>query len=284
MRLDDFFITTPSASDMWGASAPSSTLNSDLLRTIMKGPVPGDDHLETALSLTRLVQREFEAYGTDSGQEISDEESGLILRTLRLALKRDGISFEPPWRDFPSFRSYWLREGASGSWQARRDLLAKWFLPVLEHLEAKEEQAFRSELATGVSPRTELGWPSVDEYIRQLRQRFHSATSVADYKDVGNRCVGVLEALSSVVYDPDVDCPPNEAPPPNDKTNIRIGAYVDRQLPGKGNEELRGLIKKASALAHKMKHSESADRTTTGICADTVILLANVLRRLQESP
>ena len=284
MRLDDFFTTTPPVSDMWGDAATSSALNADLLREIMKRPVPGDDHLETAVSLTRLVRREFEASGTDSSQVISVEESELILRTLRLTLKRDGISFEPPWRDFPSFRSHWLREGASGSWQARRDLLDKWFLPVLEHLEAKEERAFRSELANGVSPRTELGWPAVDEYIRQLRQRFHSATSVADYKDVGNRCVGVLEALSSVVYDPALDCPPNEAPPSIDKTNIRIGAYVDRKLPGKGNEELRGLIKKASAVAHRMKHSERANRTTTGICADTVILLANVLRRLQESP
>src|SRR5699024_5132966 len=40
--------------------------------------------------------------------------------------------------------------------------------------------------------------------------------------------------------------------------------------------------KKASALAHKMKHSPKADRTTTGITADAVILLANILRRLED--
>jgi len=43
-----------------------------------------------------------------------------------------------------------------------------------------------------------------------------------------------------------------------------------------------GLTKKASALAHKMKHSPKADRTTTGITADAVILLANILRRLED--
>ena len=46
--------------------------------------------------------------------------------------------------------------------------------------------------------------------------------------------------------------------------------------------EVRGLTKKASALAHKMKHSPKADRTTTGITADAVILLANILRRLED--
>ena len=36
-------------------------------------------------------------------------------------------------------------------------------------------------------------------------------------------------------------------------TDIRIGAYIDHRLPGKSNEELRGLTKKASALADKME-------------------------------
>lgn len=51
---------------------------------------------------------------------------------------------------------------------------------------------------------------------------------------------------------------------------------------GKGNEKLRGLEKKAPALAHKVKHSPSADRVSAGIAADAVILLADMLRRLME--
>ena len=70
--------------------------------------------------------------------------------------------------------------------------------------------------------------------------------------------------------------------PPVDRTDIRIGAYIDQRLLGGSNEELRGLTKKASARSHKMKHSPKADRTTTGIAADAVILLANILRRLEE--
>jgi len=135
-------------------------------------------------------------------------------------------------------------------------------------------------LAQPISPRDTQGWPKVDESIQQLRERFRSASSIADYKDVGNRCVGVLEALSATVYISKIDCPEGSTPPSIEKTYIRIGACIDRRLPGPSNYELRGLVKQASALAHKMKHSPRADRTSMGIAADS-IMLANILRRLQ---
>src|SRR5699024_3481280 len=201
---------------------------------------------------------------------------------LRMLLKRRGIVFDPPWRDFSSFHSHWIAEGAYGEWQARRDIIEKVFRPIQDQLEEAEEQQFLGELADGISPHGDLGWTDVDDHIAQLRQRFRSAFTPVDYKDVGNRCVGVLEALSAHVYDPEVHCPPGLSEPPVDKTDIRIGAYIDHRLPGKSNEELRGLTKKASALAHKMKHSPKADRTTTGITADAVMRLGNVLRRLED--
>jgi hypothetical protein len=254
----------------------------ELIRSLMRGPLLHDDSLATALAFTRVVRGEFEAYGTDSTQLMSDDESREALRSLRQTLRRQGIDFKPEWSDFSSFRTYWLAHDGHNSWKARRIMVAEAFQPVLKKLEALEEETFSNELATPVSPRVELGWPTVDEYVNQLRQRFRSASTAIDYKDVGNRCVGLLEALSAVVFDPAVHCPPGNTPPPVDKTDVRIGAYIDHRLPGSANEELRGLVKKASALSHKMKHSPKADRVTTGIAADTVILLANILRRLRE--
>ncbi|QNK51652.1 hypothetical protein H7F30_08140 [Dermacoccus sp. PAMC28757] len=103
-----------------------------------------------------------------------------------------------------------------------------------------------------------------------------------DYRDCGNRCVAVLEALSATVFDPTKHWDAGEKPPPVDKTDLRIGAYIVGRTGGKGNEKLRGLEKKAPALAHKVKHSPSADRVSAGIAADAVILLADMLRRLME--
>lgn len=282
MQIDDFFIETPDPGSPWGSAQVE--LNSDLMLQLAQGTVSDGNALETALSLVRLVRREYEAFGTDQSQvTISEDESRMALRTLRVVLQRHGIEFKPPWRDFSSFHGYWMTEGGYGSWQARREILEKRFRPIQDVLEEAEEQAFIGELTDGVSPHKSLGWADVDDHIAQLRQRFRSASTPVDYKDVGNRCVGVLEALSAHVYDAAAHCPPGEKAPPVDRTDIRIGAYIDQRLPGKSNEELRGLVKKASALSHKMKHSGRADRTTTGIAADAVILLANILRRLHDA-
>lgn len=288
MRTDDFYIQVEEALSPapWDTATTLVTkLNEELMRKLDQGALPGDDDLQTALYLTRFVHHEFEMFAThDEEVFISDEESRELLKTLRRVLHRHEIVMNPPWRDLTSFSVYWKKVAAtgSGSWQKRRELLDEVFDPVYEKIDQVEEQAFQDELAEAVSPRRELGWPTVDSYIEQLRQRFHTATTAADYKDVGNRCVGVLEALSGVVYDPAVHCPPGLEVPPVDKTEVRIGAYINQRLPGKANETLRGVVKKSGQLAHSLKHSEKANRTSTGIAADSVILLANILRRLRE--
>ncbi len=254
----------------------------DIVRRLALGPVPGDDALETAIALTQFVRGQYQAYGTDRSQQLDDVTSREANRSLQAVLRRQGVAFDPPWSDFPSFRTYWLAHEGRDSWQARRDMLAEQFEPVLKALESVQDQASANELSRGVSPRNHLGWPLVDDQIEQLRHRFATASTPVDYKDVGNRCVGVIEALSALVYDPDLDCPDGVKPLPVEKTDLRIGAYIDRRLPGSANEELRGLVKKASALSHKMKHSPRADRTSSGIAADAVILLANILRRLSD--
>lgn len=283
MNYEDFFENDINHTiNSWSIPQSERKLRFDLVRKLRRGMIPGDDNLVTALSLTRIVWEEYEAYGTDSSQSISNEESRELLRTLILVLHRQGVDIQLPWRDFSSFRSYWLANDGRGSWQARRSIIAQYFEPVRCKLEDLEEKAYANELATPVSPRDRLGWTTVDQQIEQLRHRFRTASTAVDYKDVGNRCVGVLEELSRILYQPMIYSAPDEKPPPVDKTHVRIGAYIDRRLKGSSNEELRGLVKKVSALSHKIKHSPTADRTTAGIAADAVIMLANILRRLQE--
>src|SRR5690625_5382618 len=82
-----------------------------------------------------------------------------------------------------------MAEGARGSrsWQARRDILEKVFRPIQDQLEEAEARQFLGELTEGISPHGDLGWTDVDDHISQLRQRFRSASTPVDYKDVGNR-------------------------------------------------------------------------------------------------
>lgn len=45
---------------------------------------------------------------------------------------------------------------------------------------------------------------------------------------------------------------------------------------------MRKLARAAIELAEAVKHGRTPDRTKAGVAADAVILLANVLRRLDE--
>jgi len=112
----------------------------------------------------------------------------------------------------------------------------------------------------------------VDAEINELRRQCSRATTPQDCAAVGLVAVRVTEALSRKVYVHAVHGAAGEEEP-----NIS-----DTKLPGKGNEELRGLAKTTIEAAQAMKHRGTPTRTEVGIAADAVILLANMLRRLDE--
>lgn len=277
MHPDDFFVESEGFDGI-----PDRRLNVELLERLRRGPLPKHDDLETAIALARLVHDELEAYGTDGGERLGKDGMALAIRSVRATLKRLDIKFDPDWRDYTTFRSYWLRKGARGSWQARRDLLASEFGPIHEELVRREDQELAADLVEPVSPRGTTGWPKVDDEIRELRRRFRSAQTPQDYRAVGTHCVGVLEALSRTVYDPERHLREGESPPPPDKTKLRIGRYVEDMAQGSSNEHLRGFLLKAVELAHEVKHRETPTRRDAGIAADSVVVLANILRRLAQ--
>jgi hypothetical protein len=118
--------------------------------------------------------------------------------------------------------------------------------------------------------------------LAELRRHFQIAKSEQDYRNVGNDCVIIIEALSRQVYDPQVHLRDGEDAPPADKTKIRIDRYIEDTATGPENAALRKLARSAIEFAQRVKHSPTSTRRDAGIAADTVILLANILRRLDE--
>ena len=282
MRADDFWIedTFPGV-DPW-ATSPPSHLDVDLLDKLRRGAVDGRDDLGAAVGLARLCHDELEAFGTGGGERLTNDTARAALRALRATTTRLGTDFDPPFHDLATFKSHWLRTGAYGSWQSRRDLLNDLFEPLHARLIRLEDQAVEATLALPVSPHAGTGWPRVDDEVRELHRRFQSSTTPQDCRAVGTHCVGVLEALGRTVYDPARHLRDGETPPAPDKTKQRLGRYIEDAVPGTKNEEVRGLASKAVELAHRIKHSETPTRRDAGIAADAVILVANILKRLEQ--
>jgi hypothetical protein len=282
MRPDDFFVIDDEDPLALGPQA-SRRLNTDLLTRFRKGPIPGKDDAEVAVALARLTHDELEQFGTSGGQLMTDHGMDLSLLALRAAVERLGLpEFKPPFRDFRSFRTYWLREGASGSWQARRVLLENIFGDLHNALADAESRALVSTLAEAVSPHPRTGWGAADTEIGELRRHFRSASTPQDYRAVGNDCVAVVEAISRAAYDPARHLRAGETEPPVNKTKLRLDRVIEDGLSGPDNEFYRKLARAAIEVAQAVKHSTTPTRGEAGIAADSVILLANIMRRLVE--
>lgn len=234
------------------------------------------------MSLTTLVHDEYQEFGTSGKNRITENKDiASVQRVLVTVLSRLGITLDLPWRDYDRFKAYWLKNEGYGSWQARRKILARFFDPLFESLESRL-QGGSGGSAESVSPRSLTGWPRVDLEVAALRQRFGSARTSQDYRDVGNRCVAVLEAVGEVVYDPEKHLRDGEEMPGRDKSKQRLERYLEDSLAGRSNAKVRGLATKVIELAHSVKHQTDPTRRESGIAADATVLLVAILRRAEQ--
>ena len=279
MRSQEFFIETADEGP-WGKA--QRVLDEELIEQIHAGAGPRAD-VEVAVPLARLVHDEFEGHGTDGNTRLSNLESRGAMTALRAVLARLDVPFAPPFDDFDDFRTYWKRNGAAGTggWQARRDILAKLLNPVHDQLADLQVGALRSVLAQPVTTHSRTGWTRVDEEVAELRRHFQAARTPQDYRNVGNDCVIVLERLSAAAYSADRHLSGDNDEPPVAKTKDRLDRVIEVDLPGPENAELRKLVRAAIEQAQAVKH-RTPNRRHAGIAADSVILLANMFRRLAE--
>jgi hypothetical protein len=105
---------TSESDDVWGGTGTRSVLNTGLIDAIARAPIDVADDLDVAQALSRLVHDELRGYGTDSTNVLGDIQIAGAIRALRSVLRRLGIHFAPPFRDFTTFHDYWSREGMSG--------------------------------------------------------------------------------------------------------------------------------------------------------------------------
>jgi hypothetical protein len=70
VRPEDFFIEDPIPGQF---GMPSRSLNVTLLTELRRGPLADHEDVEVAVSLARLVHDDLERYGTDGGNELTDQ-------------------------------------------------------------------------------------------------------------------------------------------------------------------------------------------------------------------
>ena len=282
MRVDDLF-EQRRIGERNRIPQQEAILKVALVESLRLAPSPEFEDVDAAVCLARLVHDEVEHHGTDGVQELDEAGIRECIRALKAILTRLGItSFSLPFRDFSSWKAYWLQQGASGSWATRRVIVHSLFEDLHETLEQRQNQAYLASLANGISPLGQTGWGQVDAEIAELRRHFSAAQTAQDYRNVGNDCVTITESLSRQLYHPDIHLRKGEAEPPVAETKNRLDRFVEVAAAGGNQARLRKLVKSAIELAQEVKHRQTPSRRDAGIAADTVVLLANILRRLDS--
>jgi hypothetical protein len=138
------------------AIGSSSVFDMGLMKDLRHGPIGGQSDLEVAIALAELLHADLQHYGTDSQQQLDDQETAAAITALAALTRRLGMRFSLPFRNQTGFRSYWLNNKGSGSWQARRTMLDGWFDPLHQQLIEMEDRSFDA-LAHPVSPRPVTG-------------------------------------------------------------------------------------------------------------------------------
>ncbi|MGE5830830.1 MAG: hypothetical protein ACM30G_21055 [Micromonosporaceae bacterium] len=211
MRPDEFYIDHEDP--VFGGT--SRLLNIDLITALRARPVEGRGDVEVAAGLAWLVHDDLERFGTGGGEGMPEPQMREAILALRAVVGRVGITdFNPPFRDYSTFKNHWLRNNCRHSYQARRNLLNDLFDPLHTRLTDLETRSLTSTLADPISPRPITGWARVDAELAELRRHFQIARTDQDYRNVGNDCVIVIEALSAHVYDPKIHLADGDEEPP----------------------------------------------------------------------
>ncbi|WBP89192.1 AbiJ-related protein [Kitasatospora cathayae] len=127
------FVRQHASTGGFGFARPS--LDSERVERLRAGSLDDVTDLDAAYELIRIARADLEAFGTSGGERLDDNEMAILLGVLPAVLRRLGVAFSPPFRDFKSFKSYWKQQGMSGSYDARRRYLAGLFEPVLGKLD-----------------------------------------------------------------------------------------------------------------------------------------------------
>ncbi len=259
-------------------------LNRGLLKRLRANAYADRSDAEVATALLRLGHDELRAYVEGGSRRLDEEEIRLVVRTSRRLLDRLGVVHELPFSDYSTFWTYWVEHGdETESTYSGVAILNNFFEPIHLELEEIEDHELASTLARPITSRDGTGWTEVDEGITELRRHFRDARSSLEYRNIGNDCDAILERLSEIVFDPELHLKEGVQEPPVKETKNRIGSFVANSAPNQGtNEKIRKLANATIEMTQAVKHKQEGTRKNAGIAADSVILLANMLRRLAE--
>lgn len=196
-------------------------------------------------------------------EEVDDE-----YRSRRREIKRKlrNLQIDDP----NSFEGLWESQGLE-TYRSRRQYVRDLYSGLLSDLE---------EIEAGLTPdttRESTGWERVDRGQEKIRLQLASSHDEEDYQQVGLLGREVLISLAQSVYDPSRHGPVDSVIPSETDAKRMIDSFIEYELKGQSNRELRSYAKSALDLALKLQHRRTADFRTAAMSAEAVFSVVNTV-------
>ena len=225
------------------------------------------------LSLKRDIeaQRNLMVSVATGGQRIQQVNEEYVERHERIktVLKALNIEDPNPFTDLWDWYGKWS-SGDLPTYQSRRQFIRELYIPLLERL---------SQRPTVVSGplREPTGWVRVDRSIEKIRKQLEIGRNEEDFQGIGLLCREALISLAQAVYNSQKHHSSDGVEPSPTDAKRMLGAFIESELPGAGNEATRRHAKASMDLANHLQHERTASFRSAAMCAEATTSVVNLI-------
>jgi len=216
-------------------------------------------------------QRELMIAVSTGGPRIASVNGQYQESRLRIArgLGDRGLEDPNPYQDLWAWYGKWS-SGDLLTYASRRSYVNGVYGPLIGHLESR---------LTGspTIPLEPTGWDRVDRTMDGVCSGLADCRSQEDFQAVGLRCREALISLAQAVYIPAVHGSLDGTPPGEADAKRMLEAFVEKELGGGANQELRACVRGTLKLAVALQHKRTAGFRDAALCAEATRGVVNFI-------
>lgn len=199
-----------------------------------------------------------------------------IQKEIVSRLKLVGLEHQNMYSDLWEWYGFW--NSNLRSYQERREYIGKLFDPFIASL--RDNNSFSKEGVIKVIEYT--GWERIDRTADKIKQSYLNAKNEEEFQTIGLLCRENLISLSNEIYDERKHLEFCDTPPSPSDSKRKIDAYIQFNLSGKSNENIRKFAKVAIDLANEVTHKRTASKKDAGLSITATSAIINIIRLIEN--
>lgn len=204
-------------------------------------------------------------------KDVEERYKGLHSHVQRLC-KKLNITYYNQYSSLWDWYGKWKADFPT--YQERRTYIKNLFEPTLAYFEDVPDSS--SSLDTFV----ELDdWDRIKRIVTKIKRDCHTAVNAEDFQEIGLLCREVIISLAQAVYNPNLhgDKDENGVTIGNNDAVRMIGNYINKELTGSSNKDLRAYAKATNALTNRLTHERNATKRDMLLTVSSTIALINFI-------